>query len=495
MEYEYTNFQKRTIRRVVESFTNKGVNRMLVADEVGLGKTIVAKGVINCLAYRKYRDMVAANINEKVYRFDVLYLCSNINIAVQNEEKLGFNSSGKKKPDEENRLTMVFKQYLDQEPIKYSIEDIENVYLNIFPEEKGKTDAKFFYGKEIQIRVIPITPKTSIKMNNKTGCKVEREFIVKIWKGILEYKKDENRDEWEEFKEKPDAERMYKILSLKSDRLQQKNLLEMIQVPDEHKEEWEEYRKIIAESTLEWLKYDLVILDEFQNFQDIIQQDTRIRQEEEKYKKSMELIYNILKSRENKQKGDIYGLVIKYLERVYQFSDKQNNKEYLDEKLEQLITESQNKFDDNLSVKKIYQIFNEILKEYLRNQSCDKIKEEDLTDRIRGVWVGKEEYIRKIGEYILGENSGYIERINNILTGERLKKELSNIDSKEDVKKFLKGFESYKYKCEKFDCVFGLMLYAKYKKYKKIAKDFIIEYEQGNSENSRKSIKEKIEKL
>lgn len=494
MEYEYTNFQKRTIRRVVESFTNKGVNRMLVADEVGLGKTIVAKGVINCLAYRKYRDMVETNINEKVYRFDVLYLCSNMNIAAQNEEKLGFNSSGKKKP-KENRLTMVFKQYLDQEPIKYSVKDIENVYLNIFPEEKGKSDAKFFYGKEIQIHVIPITPKTSIKIDGK-GWKEEREFIIKIWKDTLEYKKDENRDEWEEFKEKPDAERMYKILSLKSDRLQQKNLSEMIQSPDEYKEEWEEYRKIIAESTLEWLKYDLVILDEFQNFQDIIQQDTRIRQEEEKYKKSMELIYNILKSRENKQKGDIYGLVIKYLERVYQFSDKQNNKEYLDEKLEQLITESQNKFYDNLNVKKIYQIFNEILKEYLRNQSCDKIKEVDLTDRIRGVWVGKEEYIRKIGEYILGKGSGDIEWINAILTGEIAEIESSDMNSKEDVKKFLKGFKICEFKDEtKVDCVFGLMIYAKCKKYKKIAKDFIIEYEQGNSENSRKSIKEKIEKL
>src|SRR2546423_609488 len=53
--------------------------RFLVADEVGLGKTLVARGVI------------ARTINhlwDSVKRIDIIYLCSNSDIARQNVRRL-----------------------------------------------------------------------------------------------------------------------------------------------------------------------------------------------------------------------------------------------------------------------------------------------------------------------------------------------------------------------------------------------------------------------
>lgn len=40
------DFQKATVESVIHSFNSGTRQRVLVADEVGLGKTIVAKGVI-----------------------------------------------------------------------------------------------------------------------------------------------------------------------------------------------------------------------------------------------------------------------------------------------------------------------------------------------------------------------------------------------------------------------------------------------------------------
>src|SRR4051812_40658989 len=72
-------FQDAAIKRIVAQFGQRSSSRrFLLADEVGLGKTHVAKGVIAGLRRRK-RGRV----------FTVLYICSNTEIARQNETKLG----------------------------------------------------------------------------------------------------------------------------------------------------------------------------------------------------------------------------------------------------------------------------------------------------------------------------------------------------------------------------------------------------------------------
>ena len=55
------------------------INRFLLADEVGLGKTLVAKGVV---------ARVVDELWDTVERIDVVYICSNADIARQNINRL-----------------------------------------------------------------------------------------------------------------------------------------------------------------------------------------------------------------------------------------------------------------------------------------------------------------------------------------------------------------------------------------------------------------------
>ena len=74
-------FQQATINAAMRTLTRKkGARRFLVADEVGLGKTIVASGIIQKLMERKKALGVGP--------LSVLYVCSNQAIAKQNTERL-----------------------------------------------------------------------------------------------------------------------------------------------------------------------------------------------------------------------------------------------------------------------------------------------------------------------------------------------------------------------------------------------------------------------
>lgn len=68
-------FQKRTVEYVYDRMTSGGQERFLVADEVGLGKTKVAQGVMALMTARKHRP-------------NVIYLASSAGIVGQNLPKL-----------------------------------------------------------------------------------------------------------------------------------------------------------------------------------------------------------------------------------------------------------------------------------------------------------------------------------------------------------------------------------------------------------------------
>lgn len=74
------DFQRATVDYVFERFYGPdATRRFLVADEVGLGKTLVARGVIARLIEHLWT---------KVERIDVIYICSNADIARQNVQRL-----------------------------------------------------------------------------------------------------------------------------------------------------------------------------------------------------------------------------------------------------------------------------------------------------------------------------------------------------------------------------------------------------------------------
>ena len=71
-------------------------SRFLVADEVGLGKTLIAKGIV-----AKAID----HLWDRVGRIDVIYICSNLAIAKQNVRRL--NLSGDPDVASADRITML----------------------------------------------------------------------------------------------------------------------------------------------------------------------------------------------------------------------------------------------------------------------------------------------------------------------------------------------------------------------------------------------------
>lgn len=76
-----TGFQRATVRHVAKRFYQDDVRRFLVADETGLGKSMVARGVIA-------EAITALQHDDRVQRIDVVYVCSNLDIARQNTSRL-----------------------------------------------------------------------------------------------------------------------------------------------------------------------------------------------------------------------------------------------------------------------------------------------------------------------------------------------------------------------------------------------------------------------
>ena len=70
-------FQRATAEAALETLTRQdGLRRFLVADEVGLGKTVMARMIVSEMMKRQRRPLV------------VFYVASNLNIAHQNRAKL-----------------------------------------------------------------------------------------------------------------------------------------------------------------------------------------------------------------------------------------------------------------------------------------------------------------------------------------------------------------------------------------------------------------------
>lgn len=94
------DFQRQTVDYVFQQLYGDGSTfRFLVADEVGLGKTLVARGII---------AKTIEHLQDEVDRVDVIYICSNATIASQNIKRL--NVTGIEEFVKATRLTYLPKQ-------------------------------------------------------------------------------------------------------------------------------------------------------------------------------------------------------------------------------------------------------------------------------------------------------------------------------------------------------------------------------------------------
>jgi len=255
------DFQQATVERVAQLFES-GVKRVLVADEVGLGKTLVARGIIAKVAKAE------CNLKELL---NVVYVCSNAGIAGQNIEKLRI-SNGISESPEVTRLSM---QHL------------------LIADKKNEAKENRAY-----IRLIPVTPATSFDMKSKTGTVGERALMFVILKRVPELSKYTDNlksflqwrvskgtlDCWiEHFEkrvtlcnEKSNGDYLRDIVQRVSFELCQKGILQKLidtfngVKQGDQKQLISELREMFASISVESLDADLVIMDEFQRFKYLI---------------------------------------------------------------------------------------------------------------------------------------------------------------------------------------------------------------------------------
>ena len=146
-------FQRRTVdyvmRRLYEDADN--TKRFLVADEVGLGKTMVARGVIARTIERLWTT---------VKRIDVLYICSNQAIASQNI----------------NRLNVLGKHVLGKQTLALPTR------MTLLPLQLIGSDG--LGGNKVNF--ISLTPGTTFNLRSSTGVVQERALLFHLLQDLLE---------------------------------------------------------------------------------------------------------------------------------------------------------------------------------------------------------------------------------------------------------------------------------------------------------------------
>ncbi|MCB1273309.1 MAG: hypothetical protein KDB25_02795 [Leucobacter sp.] len=98
-------FQRSAVNHVIDQFYGPGSDtrpgRFLIADETGLGKSLVARGVIA-------QTIKTLEHDDSVDRIDIVYVCSNSDLAAQNLKRL--NVTGQEHVGMSTRLTLLAKE-------------------------------------------------------------------------------------------------------------------------------------------------------------------------------------------------------------------------------------------------------------------------------------------------------------------------------------------------------------------------------------------------
>jgi hypothetical protein len=268
------DFQRATVDYLFERLygDRDQVSRFLVADEVGLGKTLVAKGLI---------ARAIEHLQDTVERIDIVYVCSNADIARQNIARL--NVTGQDELRLPSRITLLPTRLHE---------------LNA-PDPDGRAKVNF----------VSFTPGTSFDLGNRGGRQDERvllrHLLERAWgsaavKGAgtinalrvtTEHKNF--RDALREFDptdvdeglangfitalrahdraasrdRAPTLEERFADLRARMTRARNRR------APDDKHDQLVllgELRRLLARSCVEALEPDLVILDEFQRFRDLL---------------------------------------------------------------------------------------------------------------------------------------------------------------------------------------------------------------------------------
>ena len=231
------------------------INRFLVADEVGLGKTLVARGVI---------ARVIAHLQTTHKNIDIIYICSNHAIASQNLKRL--NVMNDRARIISTRMTLV------------------PFYL------KRNTPST-----DITVNFICLTPNTTFKLRSSGGTTIERALIFQLLVDgdIISHSQFTSRifrgrvkcESWTAAVESASRYRVTKSFEqnfLKSISNELRTRIQQLCQPvdngsdispvmrKESRSQIRDLRMILVELSIDFLNPNLIILDEFQRFNDLL---------------------------------------------------------------------------------------------------------------------------------------------------------------------------------------------------------------------------------
>jgi len=250
----YKRFQLDTVNTVVRAMFEGDQRRFLVADEVGLGKTKIARALVAETVKRLWND-------KDVERIDVVYICSNSQIARQNLQDLDLFSEVGQAPRRTDRLTM----------LPATLADLGHVNL------------------------IALTPGTSFDLGDQAGRVRERAMLWRLleddkvgWADLLQKRKHSYRI----FQGYASETRFCRELNFLSSfrppktvikafarSLRREKLREEFDQISDGRRDYDasianrfigRLRHILAEVCIEQLTPDLIILDEFQRFTNLV---------------------------------------------------------------------------------------------------------------------------------------------------------------------------------------------------------------------------------
>lgn len=270
------DFQRETVDAVIDIYKQGGHQRVLVADEVGLGKTIVAKGVIAELLKIEMMGQPHALLDSPLR---VTYICSNLTLAQENRKKLALFTTDAQK--------------------KYVQEPSYNRLIEVALKKKVPSD------NDKILEICTLTPSTSFNLTRGHGNWYERMIIYFALIGHERLSRFENQlskffranvytEFWNQEKELFSKERLdsaimrefYCLLEMRVDdkikeqcgiELEDGNWLDFLEAFGEgqvkvHRETRVRacIRTLLANSCAKHLTADLFILDEFQRFKQLL---------------------------------------------------------------------------------------------------------------------------------------------------------------------------------------------------------------------------------
>ena len=262
------DFQRHTMEYVFRRlYGDQPTSRFLVADEVGLGKTLVARGII---------AKTLEHLQDTVDRIDVIYICSNATIASQNIKRL--NVTGLEGFAKATRLTYLPREIdsLKRNPINF----ISLTPGTAFDHERsrgGHADER-----AILFRMLYDLPLGTGKRRQRlrTGLLnlLQATMGRENWRerAINTSERELDRDLSVSFRRSVRAdEELYATLKTGCERFARFRTLDRIP-PEENDLRYDiiaRLRSRLASVCLHALEPDLVILDEFQRFKHLLDGD------------------------------------------------------------------------------------------------------------------------------------------------------------------------------------------------------------------------------